>query len=317
MSREKHRGSQEGGRNQRLSKLAGSQDGVVDLSQLSNVDLTQRAAEYRANQGDLHRMHRGVYAVSHRAIGQLGALRAAVLACGEGAVVSHGTAAAFWGLRDQWPVLIDVTGGRQAGRKLDGIRCRRCRYPTQDEIVSRKGIPYTSPARTQVDLAGMLSTPSQRRMVERAAVLKLLDLAALDRAMKNAKGRRGISTLLMILEDWRTEDGSVPDVLSDFEALVLPQLIAMGLPRPACNETLEVDGERFMVDFLWEEQRVIVETDGEGTHGTPVAFQRDRYRDQVLVAAGYRVARATWDQMRDELEGVVRRIARTLAQAGA
>ena len=102
-----------------------------------------------------------------------------------------------------------------------------------------------------------------------------------------------------------------------FEARVLPRLLASGLPRPTCNKTLEVDGERLMVDFLWEQQRVVVETDGAGTHETPVAFQRDRFRDQVLVAAGYRVSRATWDQMHDELDAVVQRIARTLLQAGA
>jgi very-short-patch-repair endonuclease len=70
-----------------------------------------------------------------------------------------------------------------------------------------------------------------------------------------------------------------------------------------------------MVDFLWEKQRVVVETDGEGTHGTPVAFQRDRRRDQILVANGYRVPRATWAQMRDEFDDVVKPIARTLLQA--
>jgi hypothetical protein len=317
MSWQGNRGSGRRGRDWPLSELAGSQDGVASLDQLRDIGLTQRTAEYRALQGRLHRIHRGVYAVGHLSIGQLGALRAAVLACGDGAVVSHGTAAAFYDLQDHWPTLIDITGGRQAGRKHDGIRCRRCRYPTPEEVVVHDGIPFTSPARALVDSAGMLGTPSLRRMVERAAVRRLLDLEAVDRAIEQAKRRRGITTLRMILEDWRTADGQVPDVRSEFEALVLPRLIAMGLPRPACNRTLVVDGERLMVDFLWEKQRVVVETDGEGTHGTPVAFQRDRRRDQILTAAGYRVPRATWAQMRDELEAVVQRIARTLLHATA
>ena len=82
--------------------------------------------------------------------------------------------------------------------------------------------------------------------------------------MHEAKRRRGISSLRMILIDWRSDDGSVPDVRSEFEALVLPRLVARGLPRPICNKTLQIDEERLMVDFLWEEQRVVVETDGEG-----------------------------------------------------
>ncbi len=71
-----------------------------------------------------------------------------------------------------------------------------------------------------------------------------------------------------------------------------------------------------MVDFLWPEQGVVVETDGRQTHGTPVAFQRDRRRDQILVASGYRVARVTWTQIRDEPEAVVARIAQALVAAG-
>lgn len=228
-------------------------------------------------------------------------------------MISHGTAAAFWGLRDHEPALIDVTVPCQAGRKIDGVRCRRCRYPSPEEIVIREDVCCTTPSRTIVDLAGSLGLPSVRRMVERAAVLKLLDLDELDRSLEEAKGRRGVPALRGILEDWRTDDGAAPDVRSDFEALVLPRLVEMGLPRPACNKKLRIDGESLTVDFLWEEQQVVVETDGAASHQTPVAFQRDRWRDQLLVADGYRVARATWGQITHELDAVVARIARTLA----
>jgi hypothetical protein len=287
----------------------------VSLDQLRHLKVTRRAASHRAEAGGLQRVHRGVYAVGHRAIGRAGALRAAVLACGDGSAISHGTAAAFWGLRDQWPTLIDVTVRCETGRKIDGIRCRRCRYPSWDEVVVEEGVACTTPARTLVDLAGMLGTASIRRAVERAAVLKLLDLEELDAAIRQGKGRRGIKALILILEDWRTKDGSVPDLRSDFEALVLPRLVARGLSRPVCNVPLRVDGHRITPDFLWEGLWVVVETDGEGSHGTPVAFQRDRRRDQILVASGYRVVRVTWHQVHRELDAVVTRVARTLELA--
>jgi hypothetical protein len=305
----------EGG-DHRLSALAYGQSGVVSLEQLRKIDVTQRAASYRTERGRLHRVHRATYAVGHRAIDRVGALRAAVLACGEGAVVSHGTAAALWGLRDRWPVLIDVTAPNQRGRKIDGIRCRRCRYPRPEEIVLRDDLPCTSVARTLVDQAGMLGDTSLRKAVERAAVLKLLNLPALDAALRTAQGRRGIAALEAIAEEWRTEDGSVPDLRSEFEALVLPRLLAIGLPRPDCNAPLLLDQERLVIDFLWKRQRLAVETDGHETHATPVAFQRDRRRDQILVAAGYRVLRITWKQVERELDGVVARVARALARAG-
>ncbi len=69
------------------------------------------------------------------------------------------------------------------------------------------------------------------------------------------------------------------------------------------------------MDLLWEEQRLVIETDGEETHGTRHAFRHDRWRDQVLVAAGYRTARVTWDQLEDEPGAVVARIGRMLRAA--
>jgi hypothetical protein len=313
----RNRARKTGGRDAQIAAAATEQGGIVSLNQLRELELTRRGASHRAKRGAMHRIHRGVYSVGHRSIDQGTVLRAALLACGEGAVISHGTAAAFWGLRDRWPVLVDVTVPNQTGRKIDGVRCRRCRYPDVEEIVTRDGVLCTSPMRTTVDMAGMLGTTSLRRMVERAAVLKKLDLPGLDRSLGWAEGRRGVNTLRRIADEWRTADGSVADVRSDFEALVLPRILGMGLPRPVCNRTLEIEGERLMVDFLWEEQGLIVETDGKETHATPVAFQRDRERDQILVAAGYRVARATWDQMQRDLDAVVSRISRALQLAGS
>jgi hypothetical protein len=257
----------------------------------------------------LHRVHRGVYAAGHRSLGRAALLRAATLACGEGAVISHATAAAHWGLSDRWPTVIDVTVPVEAGRKLDGIRCRRCRYPDPVEVCVHRGVTCTTPARTLVDEAGSLGISALRRRVERAVVLKRLDVEEVDLALVRAKGRRGVRALRAIVDEWRSEDGSVPDVRSVFEALVLPRLVAIGLPRPLCNQSIQVDGETLIADFLWPEQGLVVETDGRETHETPVAFQRDRRRDQFLLADGYRVARVTWLQIRDDLEGVVARIA--------
>lgn len=228
-------------------------------------------------------------------------------------MISHVTAAAFWGLYDKWPNLIDVTVPCEAGRKIDGVRCRRCRYPLEEEVTVRYEVACTTVARTLIDLAGIWGVASLRKAVERAAVLKRLDLDALDLAMHNAKRRRGLRILGAIANDWRTKDGELPDVRSDFEALVLPRLVRLGLPRPSCNVRLQIEGEVLEVDFLWEQHRLVVETDGGGTHETPVAFQRDRHRDQLLVASGYRVMRATWDQMQQDLEGVVARVSRALS----
>lgn len=272
-----------------------------------------RAASRKAATGDLHRVHRGVYTVGHRSVSRATLLRAGLLACGEGAVVSHGTAAAFHGLWDKWPTLIDITVPVEAGRKIDGIRCRRCRYPESEEVEVRNGVACTTVARTLIDLAGIVGLKTLRKTVGRAAIRQKLDLQAVDLAIHNAKRRRGLRMLELALAPYRTRDGEVPDLRSDFETLVLPELLDMGLPRPDCNAPLHVEGERFLVDFLWEQERVIVETDGRETHETPTAFQSDRRRDQFLAAAGYRVLRVTWRQMHGERAAVLDRVSRAVS----
>jgi Protein of unknown function (DUF559) len=286
---------------------------VVSLKQLRDAGVSARNASHHADDGRYSRVHRGVYAVGHRSVSRTTLLRAALLTCGDGAVISHGTAAAFHGLWDKWPTLIDVTVPIETGRKIDGIRCRRCRYPQPEEVAVRKGVTLTTVARTLVDLAGIVGLSTLRKTVGRAAILKRLDLQAVDLAIYNAKKRRGLRMLELALLPYRTKDGKVPDLRSDFETLALPQLLDMGLPRPVTNAWLHVEGERFLVDFFWERSRVIVETDGRETHETPEAFQADRRRDQFLAAAGYRVLRVTWDQIHSERDAVLDRVSRALS----
>jgi very-short-patch-repair endonuclease len=151
-------------------------------------------------------------------------------------------------------------------------------------------------------------------MVEQAAVLRLLDPPEVDRVLARGR-RRGSPQLRAILAAWRSDDERQPRVRSPLEARFLPALVEASLPRPRCNAQMEVDGHRLEVDLLWETQALVIETDGEETHGTRAAFQDDRRRDQILVAAGYRTARVTWDQLEEEPEAVVARVRRMLEAA--
>ena len=284
---------------------------MVSLRQLEREGVSPKVAADRGRDGSYHRIHRGVYTVGHRAVTRQTILQAAVLACGDGAVISHGTAAAFHRLWDKPPRLIDVTVPVEAGRKIDGIRCRRCRYPEPEEVIVLNGVAVTTVARTLVDLAGIVGLSTLRKTVGRAAIRKKLDVQAVDIAIHNARRRRGLRSLELALVPYRTRDGKALNVRSDFETLVLPDLLDLGFSRPGCNVWLHIDGERLLVDFLWERQRVIVETERE-THETPDAFQNDRRRDQFLASAGYRSLRITWDQIHHERADVLRRIERAL-----
>jgi very-short-patch-repair endonuclease len=241
---------------------------------------------------------------------------AAVLACGEGTVLSHGSAAELLGLWDKRLPVAHVIPPDWSGRKIDGIRWHRVRLPLPDELEIRDGIPCTTVSRTIVDMAGRSGWAQLRRLVEQAAVLRQLDVGEIDLVL--SRGRRlGAPRLRTILAPWRSTADLRPILRSPLEARLLPRLIEEGLPAPRTNVKLKIDGRVLEVDLLWEKQRLAIETDGEETHGTSAAFQRDRWRDQLLVAAGYRTARITWAQVRDEPNAVVNRIARMLKTARA
>jgi hypothetical protein len=284
---------------------------VVSRRQLRTLGLGDGAITARASCGNLQPLFHGTFAVGHRAITRQGRMLAAVLACGNGTILSHGSAAELIGLWDKQPVLVDVIPPNWSGRKIQGIRWHRVLLPTPEEIEVREGIPCTTPARTLVDMAGRLGWVSLRRLVEQAAVLRLLEVEAVDRAMARGR-RRGAPTLRAILAPWRSTSAKQPRLRSLLEARILPRLVEAGLPRPRCNAPLRIDDHRFEVDLLWDERRLIIEMDGEQTHGTRAAFQEDRWRDQVLTSAGYRVARITWRQLEGEPGAVLTRIRRML-----
>jgi len=96
---------------------------------------------------------------------------------------------------------------------------------------------------------------------------------------------------------------------------VLALINAAGLPAPDCNARVEADAANLVVDFLWPERRLVVETDGAGFHDHRRAFESDRLRDRKLQLAGYRVVRFTYRQVDTEPEAVLAAIRRMLGAA--
>src|SRR3954470_16877965 len=108
-----------------IAALAARQYGVVTRAQLRAIGLGDTAVSKRAAAGRLHRVHRGVYAVGHRVLPARGAWMAATLACGDGAVLSHTTAAALWELRATDGAVVDVTVPSAGARRRPGLRIHR------------------------------------------------------------------------------------------------------------------------------------------------------------------------------------------------
>jgi hypothetical protein len=279
----------------RVGALADRQHGVVSRDQLRALCLSDTEIDYAIAGGRLYPVFRGAFAVGRATVIRNGRLLAAVLACGEGSVVSHGTAAALLGLWETEPRQIDVIAPVQAGRKHPDIYRRHVPPPLVRDRWIYERVPCTSPSRTIIDVAGIVRESSLRRTVEQAAVHGTLNVPEIDAILAGPR-RRGSPTLRIVLADWRRYPPAMR-IRSPMEARLLPLLTRYGIPIPAVNEKLNLEGETFEIDFLWRPQRLCVETDGGKYHGHPVAKARDSRRNRILAAAGYRVLRLVWDDL--------------------
>jgi very-short-patch-repair endonuclease len=280
------------GRDRRVAALAAQQHGVVASRQLAAAALGRRAVAHRVAQGRLTRLHRGVYLLGPLKA-QLTDAMAAVLACGDGAVLSHHAAAALHGFRAATPGPIDVTVPARNARARPGIRVHRVRQLAPAEVTRRQGIPVTTPERTLLDLAAVLPQKDLERTLQEAEVQRLLSLP-LDEQYACRRGAKALRAAA------RKHDGPAL-TRSEAEARVLALVEAARLPRPAANARLH----RYEVDLLWRAERLVVEVDGYAFHSTRAAFERDRRRDAELQTAGYRVLRVTWRQIVEEPEALV------------
>jgi hypothetical protein len=217
---------------------------------------------------------------------------AAVLACGPGAVLSHRSAAALHGLIRAGGVRIDVTIPARSCREHRGIKLHRSTTLKPSDTTREKNIPCTTVARTQLDLAEVINRRGVERAFDQAEMLESFDLRALEDQLARNPHRRGVPLIRSVLTEHYV--GSTL-TWNEFEERFLAFARAVGLPRPEVNYWIVLpDGEpAIRADFAWPAQRVVVETDGRGTHGTRQAFERDRRKDLRLAAARWRPMRVT------------------------
>ena len=287
-----------------IAAIAERQGGVIARVQLIELRLGAAAIDRRVRAGRLHLLHRGVYAVGHRVVGVIGRRWAAVLACGDGAVLSHLSAADAWDIRSSAAGTIHVTVGPGGRRKRSGIRVHRNGPLPGDEVTERDGLPITTPARTLLDLpAGGIRGRSLENALDRAQRLRLLDFADLHRLLARYPRRPGTPSLKAVLARYRPGD-----TRSELEALVAELCDAHGLPRP--QENCVIEGK--VRDFHWPRARLVVEADSYAWHRSPSALSDDRERDVTLTLAGYRTLRFTWAQVTRRRRYVANAILRTL-----
>lgn len=277
-----------------IAAIAERQHGVATASQLREASLSDAAISKRVRAGRLRRIHRGVYAVGHGALSREGRWIAAVLACGKGAVVSHASAAALWGLLRPIEGPIDISVPTTAGRaRRRGLRIHRCAtlmsssstdgLETRHLLVTRRdGIPVTTVARTLRDLRGAVAPYLVRRATRQAE-----------------------------LAGWRLDGIETDRTRSDLERDFLCFCRRHRLPSPKVNARVA----DLTVDFLWPDARLVVETDGYRYHRGSIAFENDHARDLTLRQHGFTVLHYTGAQLRSYPAEIAAELGEVLARA--
>jgi Protein of unknown function (DUF559) len=252
----------------------------------------------RVAAGRLHRIHHTVYSlVPKELLKRDGLYMAAVLACRPDGVLSHRSAAALLELRDWGYTKIEVTVPRRSARRHDGIKVHRSTTLTAEDVTVVNNIPCTTVARTLLDLAGVVTQRQLERSFDQAEIAEAFDLTAIEDQLVRNPTRAGAKAVRRVLTEHYI--GKTATWGENEEAL-LAITRPLGIPDPACNEFIVLDdgGPRIRVDFVWREQRVVVEADSRKWHTSRQRFEIDRQRDQRLIAAGWTVIRTTWRQMK-------------------
>jgi very-short-patch-repair endonuclease len=262
--------------------------GVLSLDELLACGLTRKEVLGRVARGQLHRIHRGVYAVGHPGLTQQGRWLAAVKACGPGSLLCRHAAGMHYGflsLEDHDPQVMAT-----ARRRVEGVRTYRTRGLHELDHWRHQGIPITTVERTLLDLAATMSDRSLRRAMSRAQSLRLTSPRRLAAILDRTPARPGRKRYARVLAS------GPPPTRSELEDRLHDLIEAGDFARPEYNVPLIIAGRRVIPDVRWPGQRLVVEADGRQWHDNPHARAEDAERQALLEATGERVIRVTWEQ---------------------
>ncbi len=276
-----------------LARVAAPQHGVVAIAQLLAAGLDRNALKYRRRVGPLHLLHRGVYAVGHRPPSPLATAMAAVLACGPNAALSHRSAGTLWRILPRWRSPVEVTTTTR--RRHPGIHIHRSPHA---DATTTYGIRVTTPARTLVDLADVLTPTQLTRAVNEAQVQRLIAPAELATLLTRYPGRR--------TSPLTPHTGATRSHLEDRFVRFLKR---HRLPLPEFNQLIA--GHE--VDAVYRAHHLVIELDSRQFHTTPHAFETDRERDADLLNAGFPTLRITDHRLKHQPTKEAHRLRQILA----
>ena len=281
-------------------RIATKQHGVVTWLQLLEAGVSREEIKGRVRTRALVRVHRGVYRVGHAAPSMEARYLAAVLACGEGALLCGPAAGHLWGILKGAASPPEVTAPTQ--RRVKGVKTRRARREGTRDATKCRGIPVTTVPRTLVDLASLLSLDALARACHEAGVKYRTTPRQVDAVLARRKNIPGAAKLRSVLH------GDVHVTLSALERRFLKLLKEANLPLPETNRP--AGGRR--VDCRWPDHRLTVELDSYRYHNSRHAWELDRRREREARKRGDEFRRYTYGDVFDSPDAVLSEVSELL-----
>jgi hypothetical protein len=293
-----------------LVSLARRQHRNVTRAQLLALGLSPQAIDRRLQSGLLHREHLSVYSVGTPATTPIEHAAAAVLACGDQALLGQGSGLALWGFARRWPDPPHVIA--PTDRRPSKVIVHKAKALAKADIRIHHGIRVTSPARTLLDCAPIMPITRAVNDALRSPYLTQTQLADVCPRYPKHPGTRVLAEFL---------DATSGPTRSEFEDAFPEFCVTFDLPVPLMN--VIVCG--YEVDAYFPDHGVIVELDGWAFHRDRLTFESDRNRDADTLAAGLVTVRITWARMTtdpryeaDRLHGILeQRLASGARASGA
>ena len=250
--------------------MAGEQWGVLSPAELRGCGLSRRRSPFGFGMATFTASTEPCTRLVMRTLHSRAASWQRSRHVGAGAVLSHYSAAALWGLvtwDDRHP---EVTVVGTAPREHRGIRVHRTRELPTPDVVRHEMINVTAPPRTLLDLASTIPYKALRRATRQAQALGRVNVPQLVLALSRAGRRPGAAKVRRIIAS-----GPAP-TRSELEDVVLDLILRGGLAHPDVNRPLLLDGRRVIPDFRWPEQQLVVEADGAAWHDNRARPRRRR-----------------------------------------
>ncbi len=274
----------------RLLRFAAAHHGIFRLSDAAGLGVSAKQVQARVRRGLVERVGKGVYRVCGTPVSD--AQAALCASWRAGAPAAQRTALAIHGL-DRFPRRPEVVTRTHGAHEFEGVRVFRSEDLAEEDVTTVGVLPVTRVARTLLDVGRRVPPDRLEGLVHDAVHRRLTSFDELrslhDRVAR--QGRTGCGPMGALLQDL---DPTAPAAESFLEVRVLRAIRDAGLPEPVRQHPVVVGGEDFRLDVCYPVVHLFIEGDGFGVHGTRRSFERDRWRQNLLVVAGWTPLRFTW-----------------------